>query len=183
LGALQVNGSRAGVKDEPRSDAELRITHSPEETLALGRALAARLHAPVLLLLKGELGAGKTTLAKGIIHALGVAREEEITSPTFTLVHVFGARRAGAKAGAAALPTVYHVDLYRIERASELESLALEDVLGSTEPAIVIVEWSERLNLRTTWPVVRIEMSHQGGDRRAIWVTGLEQAHTSPKLY
>jgi tRNA threonylcarbamoyladenosine biosynthesis protein TsaE len=144
---------------------EENLTNSSEETTQLGREIATHLVAPVLVLLKGDLGAGKTTLAKGIISGLGAAREEDITSPTFNLVHVF------QKQGPAPVK-VYHVDLYRLEGTHDLESIALEDVLA--EPSIAIIEWSERLTLRCAWPVVRIEMEHREGDRRGIRVTGLD---------
>ncbi len=154
------------------------VTESAEETLSIGRALALRLHAPMLVLLKGDLGAGKTTLTKGIISGLGAAKEEDITSPTFTLIHVFE-RKAGAAEAAGATPQeslkIYHVDLYRIEGTHELETLALDDILGEIEPGIVIVEWSERLTIRSEWPVVRIEMDHLGEDKRAIRVAGLSE--------
>ena len=157
------------------------VTSSAEETMAAGRALAERLEPPALVLLKGELGTGKTTLAKGLISALGVAQEEDVTSPTFTLVHAFQRRGDHDLApGRTAMPTVsspsfkvYHVDLYRIENSHELETLALEDVLGDTEPSIVIVEWSERLTFRSDWPVIRIELEHLGGDVRRIRIMGL----------
>ena len=134
---------------------EVITTQSAEETIALGRRLASGLEAPVLVLLSGELGAGKTTLTKGIVSGLGAAREEDVTSPTFTLVHVF--RNS---------TTVYHVDLYRVGDFHDLETLGLEDVF--TRPAIVIVEWSERLKFRTDWPVVRIRLSHGDNDTRRI---------------
>jgi tRNA threonylcarbamoyladenosine biosynthesis protein TsaE len=140
-------------------------TNSAEETTEIGRHLAAHLTVPALVLLKGDLGAGKTTLTKGIIAGLGAAEEEEVTSPTFTLIHVF--QRPGAQP-----LKVYHADLYRIEGAQGLESLGLEDMLS--EPCILIVEWSERLTLRTDWPIVRIELEHLGGDRRGIRVSGLD---------
>ncbi len=80
------------------------LTRSSEETIAQGREIGARLTPPVLILLSGDLGAGKTTLTKGIAAGLGAAREDDVTSPTFTLVHKYeGSTR------------VYHVDLYRIE--------------------------------------------------------------------
>jgi len=145
--------------------AEEFLTYSAEETRELGRVIAARLKAPALVLLKGDLGAGKTTLTKGIIAGLGAAHEEQVTSPTFTLIHVF--HRPGPKA-----LKVYHADLYRIEGAQGLSSLGLEDVLS--EPCILIVEWSERLTLRSDWPVVRVELEHLGGDRRRIRVSGLD---------
>jgi tRNA threonylcarbamoyladenosine biosynthesis protein TsaE len=144
---------------------EETLTNSAEETTQFGRAIAARLEAPVLVLLKGDLGAGKTTLSKGIISGLGAAREEDVTSPTFNLVHVFQ-RQAPQPA------KVYHVDLYRLDGTHDLESIALEDVLA--EPCIAIIEWSERLTLRCAWPVVRIELVHSGGDRRSIHVSGLD---------
>jgi len=116
------------------------LTQSSEETTEFGRTLAARLNAPVLVLLKGDLGAGKTTLTKGIVSGLGAAVEEDVTSPTFNLVHVF-------KTQSTPPVKVFHVDLYRLEGTHDLESIALEDILS--EPAIAIIEWSARLTLRT----------------------------------
>ena len=131
------------------------ITHSAEETTHWGRELAKHLRPPVLVLLSGELGTGKTTLAKGIVAGLGAAGEDEVTSPTFTLVHVYGNNRK-----------VYHADLYRIESFHDFETLGLEDVF--TEPAVVILEWSERFPLPSPWPQVRLRLEHQGGDTRRI---------------
>jgi len=123
------------------------VSHSSEETIAKGREIAAQLRPPVLVLLSGDLGSGKTTLTKGIISGLGAAKEDDVTSPTFTLVHVF---RNHCK--------VYHVDLYRVENFHDLESLGLEDALG--EKAIVIIEWSERFTFRSDWPRVEIQLQH-----------------------
>lgn len=134
------------------------VSFSPEETMEIGRQLAHRLCPPVLVLLSGDLGSGKTTITKGIISGLGVAREEEVTSPTFTLVHVF---RNHVK--------VYHVDLYRVEGLHDLESLALEDAFA--EPAVVIIEWAERFTLRSDWPQVVIHLEHVEADRRRITIT------------
>ena len=136
------------------------VSQTSEETVARGREIAARLRPPVLVLLSGDLGSGKTTLTKGIISGLGAAKEEDVTSPTFTLVHVFHNHCK-----------VYHVDLYRVENFHDLESLGLEDALG--EQAIVIIEWSERFTLRTDWPSVRIHLEHAGGDVRRVVVSGL----------
>lgn len=133
------------------------LTHSSDETLARGREIGARLKPPALVLLSGELGAGKTTLTKGIVSALGAAEEDQVTSPTFTLVHKYD---HGA--------VVYHVDLYRVGDFHDLETLGLEDFL--TELAIVIVEWPEKLTLRTGWPVVRIQLEHAGDDTRRITI-------------
>jgi tRNA threonylcarbamoyladenosine biosynthesis protein TsaE len=130
-------------------------THSAEETIARGREIGAELKAPVLVLLSGDLGAGKTTLTKGIAAGAGAAREDGVTSPTFTLVHRYeGTAR------------VYHVDLYRVGNFHDLETLGLEDIFS--EKAIVIVEWPDRLKLRADWPVVRIGLEHVSEDVRKI---------------
>ena len=146
------------------------ITRSPDETIALGRRLAAQLTPPVLVVLLGDLGAGKTTLTKGIAAGLGAAAEEEVTSPTFTLIHEYGAREHG---GRRAKAPVYHVDLYRIENARELETLGLEDMLA--ERAVVIVEWGEKLGpaLRQFAPghrLVEIRLSASSDTERRVEV-------------
>lgn len=133
------------------------ISRSAEETIQKGRELAAQLQPPVVVLLSGELGTGKTTLTKGIVSGLGAGMEDEVTSPTFTLVHVFHNHCK-----------VYHVDLYRVEDFHDLETLALEDVLA--ESAVVVVEWSERFTLRTDWPSVHVRLEHLGGDTRRITI-------------
>src|ERR1700687_1039878 len=104
------------------------ITHSPEETIAFGRSLAAELSPPLIVLLRGDLGAGKTTLVKGIAEGFGAAVAEDVTSPTFTLVHEYRGPRA----------TLYHIDLYRIDTERELETLALDDLLG--HDCILLIE-------------------------------------------
>jgi tRNA threonylcarbamoyladenosine biosynthesis protein TsaE len=145
------------------------VTHSAEETVARGRELAAAMKPPLLVLLSGELGAGKTTLAKGIISGIGAAREEDVTSPTFTLVHVFrAALHAAPGAEPAARIKVYHADLYRIEGFRDLETLGLEDALA--EPAILVVEWSEKFQLANVWPRLQISLDHLGADARRITV-------------
>jgi tRNA threonylcarbamoyladenosine biosynthesis protein TsaE len=135
------------------------VTHSFEETIRCGREIGAALKPPVLVLLSGELGAGKTTLTKGIATGLGAANEDEVTSPTFTLVHKYthGTR----------VP-VYHVDLYRIGDFHDFETLGLEDVFA--EKAVVIVEWPDRFTLRTEWPLLRIQLDHVAEDTRRIMI-------------
>jgi tRNA threonylcarbamoyladenosine biosynthesis protein TsaE len=132
-----------------------RVTHSPEETVLFGREIAVYLQAPCLVLLEGELGAGKTTLVKGIAAGLGAASEDEVTSPSFTLVHEYG------PAG-----TIYHADLYRVESARDLATLGLEEL--SSRAATVLVEWGEKLGRKVPTPCVRIRMEHLGGDDRRI---------------
>lgn len=137
--------------------AEEVITHSAEETIGWGRKLAERLEAPVLVLLAGELGSGKTTLTKGIVAGLKAAQEDEVTSPTFTLVHEYGTEKK-----------VFHLDLYRVESLHDFETLGLEDLLAN--PTIVILEWSEKFPLSAPWPQVRVRLEHLGGDARRITV-------------
>ena len=151
------------------------ITHSSEETIAKGREIAASLRPPVIVMLSGELGAGKTTLTKGIVSGLGAAREEDVTSPTFTLVHVFQNGNSAESKPSPSPCKVYHVDLYRIENFPDLESLGLEDALD--EQAIVIVEWPERFTFRTDWPRVDILLEHAGGDARRVAISGLDIDH------
>lgn len=133
------------------------VTHSADETIQWGREFAARLKPPVLVLLSGDLGTGKTTLTKGIVAALGAAAEDEVTSPTFTLVHVYGKEKK-----------VVHADLYRVESFHDFETLGMEDVFSS--PGVVILEWSERFPLKAPWPQIHLRLEHIGGDARRITV-------------
>ncbi len=137
------------------------VTRSARETVALGRKLSRLLQPPCLALLEGDLGSGKTTLVKGIVAGLGAAREEEVTSPTFILVHEYGPQ-----------PKVYHVDLYRIAESRELATLGLDDLM--VEDATVLVEWGEKLERPGLGPVVRVRLEHLEGDARRIRVERLE---------
>lgn len=112
-------------------------TESDEHTIRLGRELARRMRAPLLVLLVGNLGAGKTTLAKGIVAGLGAAVEDEVTSPSFTLIHEYG--RGANK--------VFHADLYRLEGERQIATLGLEDLLDTAHPAILLIEWGEKAKL------------------------------------
>jgi tRNA threonylcarbamoyladenosine biosynthesis protein TsaE len=107
-------------------------THSPEETIALGREFAKSLSPPKLVLLRGELGAGKTTLVKGIAEGFQAASQDDVTSPTFTLVHEY--RGPGVN--------VYHIDLYRVETPPQLETLGLDDLITSN--SVLLIEWGEK---------------------------------------
>ncbi len=136
------------------------VTHSADETLAFGRRLAASLQPPCWVLLQGELGSGKTTLAKGIVSGLGAARADEVTSPSFTLVHEYGDENK-----------VYHVDLYRVEDARELATLGLDDLLA--QRATTIVEWGERLGDDVPVPRVLVQVEYSNGEERRIRVKRL----------
>lgn len=142
-------------------------TASEDETIALGEKLAAELPRGAVVLLTGNLGAGKTTLAKGIVKGLGSGEPEEVSSPTFTLIHEYPA--ADSKAGRT---RVYHVDLYRIDRASETATLGLDELLE--KDAVVLVEWGERFP--GLWPAERIEIriEAQDGNQREITVARIE---------
>jgi tRNA threonylcarbamoyladenosine biosynthesis protein TsaE len=137
------------------------VTHSADETIAWGRKLAGTLEPPLLVLLSGELGSGKTTLTKGIVAGLHAAQEDEVTSPTFTLIHEYGSGK-----------NVFHGDLYRIESFHDFETLGLEDVF--TRPAILILEWSEKFPLKAPWPQLRLRLEHLGGDSRRITIQALQ---------
>jgi tRNA threonylcarbamoyladenosine biosynthesis protein TsaE len=105
-------------------------TRSEDETIALGRKLAAELTGGLVLLI-GNLGAGKTTLAKGIVEGRNGTPPDEVSSPTFTLIHQYGDKNP-----------VYHIDLYRLDEQREVESLGLDDIFGSG--ALILLEWGER---------------------------------------
>jgi tRNA threonylcarbamoyladenosine biosynthesis protein TsaE len=130
-------------------------TASEEETIAAGERLARELPAGATVLLIGNLGAGKTTLAKGIVQGLGAAAADDVSSPTFTLIHEYGSPAA-----------VYHVDLYRLESAREAAGLGLEELFDS--PAMVIVEWGERFLELMPAERVEIRLRALEGDGREI---------------
>jgi tRNA threonylcarbamoyladenosine biosynthesis protein TsaE len=131
-------------------------THSPEETIAFGRTLAELLAPPKVVLLRGDLGAGKTTLVKGIAAAFGGAEEEEVTSPTFTLVHEYRGPRAN----------LYHIDLYRIDTQRELETLGLDDL--RSEDSVLLIEWGEKFSRLLRERDVEISFERDGENGRRI---------------
>jgi tRNA threonylcarbamoyladenosine biosynthesis protein TsaE len=134
-------------------------TASEEETIALGEQIAARLPRRAVVLLIGNLGAGKTTLAKGIVKGLGAAEPDEVSSPTFTLIHEYGS------------PTrVYHVDLYRLEKAREVEALGLDEIFE--RDAVVLIEWGERFPELLPPDRIEIHLAAEGDDQRTITVSG-----------
>ena len=134
-------------------------THSAEETIAFGRTLAEFLSPPKLVLLRGDLGAGKTTLVKGIAAAFGAAAEEDVTSPTFTLVHEYRGPQAN----------LYHIDLYRIDTPRELETLGLEDL--RSENSILLIEWGEKFPRLQQDQDVEIALEREGENGRRIKIS------------
>ncbi|WP_213807643.1 tRNA (adenosine(37)-N6)-threonylcarbamoyltransferase complex ATPase subunit type 1 TsaE [Granulicella sp. dw_53] len=134
-------------------------TRSVEGTLALGQTIAEILRPPMLVILRGEVGAGKTTLVKGIAAALGAAVEEDVTSPTFTLVHEYKNERVH----------LFHLDLYRLETEEQIAVLGLEEMM--TEPnALVLVEWGERFESVVRLAQGEIAMEQGEGDDRMLQV-------------
>jgi tRNA threonylcarbamoyladenosine biosynthesis protein TsaE len=134
-------------------------TASEEETIALGERIARELPRKAVVLLMGNLGAGKTTLTKGIAQGLGAVAADEVSSPTFTLIHEYGER-------------VYHVDLYRLDIAAEVATLGLDEIFD--RDAVVLVEWGERF--RDLMPARRIEirLEPEGEDGRRIEISSHE---------
>ena len=127
---------------------------SCEDTRSAGRRLAADLRAGDCILLEGGLGAGKTEFARGLAEGLGVS-PDEVRSPTFTLVNIYSGR----------LP-VYHIDLYRIEKSTELRELGLEEILGTD--GVAIVEWPERLGAYRPKRALTVRLMDLGGESREI---------------
>ena len=133
-------------------------THSDQETIAFGRSLGDLLAPPRLVLLRGDLGAGKTTLVKGIAQAFEAASEEDVTSPTFTLIHEYRGPSA----------TLYHIDLYRIDTPRELQTLALDDLVANN--SVLLIEWGEKFSRFQRERDVEIALESVGENDRHIRV-------------
>jgi tRNA threonylcarbamoyladenosine biosynthesis protein TsaE len=125
--------------------------------MQLGRELAGRVRPPQIVLLVGDLGSGKTTLAKGLIEGLGAARSDDVLSPTFSLIHEYEGD-----------PKVYHIDLYRLDRLPELETLGLEDLWA--ENAVVVMEWGEKFSMQLPGERLYVHIEDRGGDKRMVSV-------------
>ncbi len=138
-------------------------TQSDADTIEVGRKLAGLLKPPQLLILRGDLGTGKTTLVKGIAQALDAAEADEVTSPTFTLVHEYEGSRDGQPV------KLFHLDVYRLEGERALETLGLDELL--TPDALVLVEWGEKFKSIRKKATGEIAISSTGGDARKITVT------------
>jgi tRNA threonylcarbamoyladenosine biosynthesis protein TsaE len=146
-------GRDSGALGQVRRDI---TTNSAEETIAFGRTLAELLAPPKLVLLRGDLGAGKTTLVKGIAAGFEAAAEEDVTSPTFTLVHEYRGPRAH----------LYHIDLYRVDTPRELETLGLDDL--RSERSVLLIEWGEKFARLQRERDMEISLEPDGENRRQI---------------
>jgi tRNA threonylcarbamoyladenosine biosynthesis protein TsaE len=133
------------------------ITRSPDETIELGRKLAGELRPPRLVLLRGDLGAGKTTITKGIAEAFDAAEQDEVTSPTFTLIHEYRGPEF----------SVYHIDLYRLDTQRELETLGLEEIIADARN-LVLIEWGEKFPSLTQQFQAEIAFERLGPEERKI---------------
>jgi len=131
-------------------------TTSPQETIALGKELAASLAPPKLVLLRGDLGAGKTTLVKGIAEGFEAASQNDVTSPTFTLIHEYRGPSA----------TLYHIDLYRVDTPRELETLGLDDLMD--ERSVLLIEWGDKFERFESERDVEISLDRVSENERLI---------------
>lgn len=139
---------------------EILLSHSADETIELGRKLAARMRTPMLVLLRGDLGAGKTTMVKGIAEAFEAASQDNVTSPTFTLIHEYRGPDV----------SVYHIDLYRIETERQLATLGLDEILNDPQN-VVLIEWGERFPRLVRERDMEIAIERLGEEERKITVT------------
>jgi tRNA threonylcarbamoyladenosine biosynthesis protein TsaE len=135
------------------------ITRSPEETIALGRTLVTMLTPPKLVVLRGDLGAGKTTLVKGIAEAFHAAAEEDVVSPTFTLIHEYRGPEA----------ILYHIDLYRVDTPRQLETLGLDDLIA--ENSVLLIEWGGKFARFERERDVEIGFERLGENERRVRIS------------
>ena len=143
-----------------------QISRSEQDTLELGKKIAETLHGGDIVLLHGELGAGKTTLVKGIAQGLGI--KEDITSPTFTLMNVYRIRNQepACRTGRSGIRELVHIDTYRLNDEKELIDIGVEDYLGDQE-TIWLIEWPEKLHaLLEDKKCMRITLYHSEEGRR-----------------
>ena len=131
------------------------ISHSFQETFDMAKSLGESLTEPAIFFLEGNLGAGKTVFAKGLICGLGQADPDDVPSPSFTLINEYDLRFK-----------TYHIDLYRLETREDLRSLDLEEIFA--QPAVILVEWAEKLGNPDIPGVVKVKIADLGNDERRI---------------
>jgi tRNA threonylcarbamoyladenosine biosynthesis protein TsaE len=132
------------------------LTKSPEDTQRIGFEIAQSLSIPGVVLLRGNLGTGKTTLTRGIARGLGMDDPNLVSSPSFTLVNVYQGRCP-----------IYHVDLYRLDGVRDMYSIGLDDFLG--KEGITIIEWSERLTFSIP-KAIEVEIEDAGDEQRVLHI-------------
>lgn len=144
-------------------------THSPAETIAAGQALGVSMHPGLCLILQGDLGAGKTTLVKGIAMALEAADPEEVTSPTFTLLHEYRGTLPSPRPDVSDRIDVvlYHLDLYRLDDEHQLAALGLDEIRNDSA-AILLIEWGEKFPGLVAFTHGSVSLEHRGADDRHI---------------
>lgn len=140
-----------------------RVTRSESETFELARALGAEFRGDEVVLLTGELGAGKTVFAKGLAAGLGLADTHQVCSPSFTLINIYQAR----------VPII-HMDLYRLGDRSDILDLGWEDYLGQ---GVIVVEWAEKMEFDA--PAWRVDFLVDPDESRRIRMTGPSSGQTS----
>ena len=153
---------------KPRGNTGRRVTgkiisESPEATQRIGSDLARRIRIPGVILLRGDLGSGKTTLTRGIAEGLGLEDLTLVNSPSFTLVNIYQGKCP-----------IYHVDLYRLRGERDLYSIGLDDFLGNE--GVTIVEWSERLSYAPA-DAMEVVIEDAGEDRRVLHIYTFPGAH------
>ncbi len=141
-------------------------TESEDDTIALGEKIASELPAKAVVLLIGQLGAGKTTLAKGIVKGLGAAAPEDVSSPTFTLIHEYS-------------QNVYHIDLYRLDMAAQVATLGLDEIFDRR--AVVLIEWGERFPELMPEDRIEIRLRATGEDSREIELRSTMESALPPR--
>jgi tRNA threonylcarbamoyladenosine biosynthesis protein TsaE len=143
----------------PRNAPRSRVSVTQNELTAWGEHFGQAVTPPLVVAVAGDLGAGKTTLVQAICRGYGVV--DEVTSPTFALVHRYDGR----------LSPVYHLDLYRLERADELTNIGWDDIVN--EHALILIEWPERAGARVPAAHVALDLEHHPTDaERRILLAG-----------
>ncbi len=137
------------------------VTKSPDETVNIGRMVGERLVAGSVVTLWGEMGAGKTTITRGIAYGLGIPRQIPITSPTFTMINEYDGRLK-----------LYHIDLYRISSVDELDTLPLREIIHG-EDGVVVIEWPEKLEIYLPESRLDIMLDFVSDNERLITLKGV----------
>jgi tRNA threonylcarbamoyladenosine biosynthesis protein TsaE len=145
-------------KNQQNNNKKIFYTSSAEETLTVGKSIGEKLKGGEIILLIGELGTGKTIFVRGLALGVGVKSIDEITSPTFTIIHQHDGKF-----------TLYHVDLFRITCAEELYNLGLEEIMSGSN--IIAIEWAEKLGALTPKRCIKVFFQHLGGNKRSLLIS------------